>query len=484
MRHGPVTFTGMETGAAQHLRSAGIALRLLTFAALTYLGAFAWRFADERLYADSGYYLARVINEGAFRIEHGRWVLAFAQVLPLAGAKLGLGMPALILLHSLNNVVWLGACLLIAWRVLRDPMAAVALCGLHLVGLTHGLFCPMFELYYGADLLILLLSVLRAAHLGPAARQGAAAVLLFVVASSHLFGAVLAVGALLLVQVWKEGRLALLLAAVLAAQSLLHAATLTPYEKDHLSFLSKLSDPEAISESFAPAVLIDAARYALRHYPDAILLAAFALIALLRSGKKREALLFGGLLTAMAAVVLLKLPGFVHDRYREQVNFALVAWVMITMGVAVLTETRWRAAALGLLALAIGYRVAQAERVAPCYAERTRLIRDEIAQARALGWSKAIVPAPVSFGSGHDAIDRSWSTSVESLLLSAKDGPSATVSLITQQDLDSPDVRDALERFIFRRWDILDEAWLDRRWFVAPRGRYEPLIQAATHPGE
>ena len=58
----------------------------LPWLVLGYLALFAWRFADERLYADSGYYLARVVNEDAFRIEHGRWVLAFAQALPLIGA--------------------------------------------------------------------------------------------------------------------------------------------------------------------------------------------------------------------------------------------------------------------------------------------------------------------------------------------------------------------------------------------------------------
>jgi hypothetical protein len=465
----------MEGSAAQHDRITRIALKLLPIATLAYLLVFAWRFADERLYADSGYYLARVINEGGFRIEHGRWVLAFSQLLPLVGAALGLGMKWLILLHSLNNVLWLGACVMIAWRWLRAPAAAVTLCALHLVGLTHGLFCPIFELYYGIDLLVLMASALRAAHLRPAIRLPLIAVLLFTVASSHLFGAVLAVGALALLQVWKERRLALVLVAVLIAQSVLHAATLTDYEKDHLSFLGKLTDPSALASAFAPLNLLEGLRYAIRHYPDALLLAGFSAFALFRSSKHREGLLFLGLLLAMAALVLLKLPGFLHDRYREQVNFALVAWVLITIGATAIAQPRWRSSFMLALIIATVYRMAEAERIAPYYAERTDLIRAEIAQTRSLGWSKAIVPAPVWFGPEHDAIDRSWSTSVESLLLSAKSGPDGTVSLITQQDLDFQEVRDGLDQFIFRRWDILDTSWLDGRWFSAPTGRYAPL---------
>lgn len=449
--------------------------RLLPLATLAYLIVFAWRFADERLYADSGYYLARVINEGGFRIEHGRWVLALSQLLPLAGAKLGLGMKALILLHSLNNVVWLAACMLIAWRWLRAPWAALVLCTLHLVGLTHGLFCPIFELYYGADLLILLLCVVRADHLRTATRYASAGVLLFVVASSHLFGAVLAVGALALLQIWRDRKLTALLIAVLIAQSVVHGATLSDYEKDHLSFVHKLSDPEALGLAFAPKVLIESLEYAVRHYPDALLLALFTAFVLIRQGARWDAFLFATLLFAMAALVLLKLPGFMHDRYREQVNFALVAGILITIGLKVVTNPAWRKPALLTVLLAIGYRMMQAERIAPYYAQRTRMTLNEIAQAHALGKSKIIVEGMAWFGPEHHTIDRSWSTSVESLLLSAKAGPDSTVSIITHQDLERIEVQQALDGFVFRRWDILDPGWLDPRWFTAPTGRYEPM---------
>lgn len=465
----------MGWSTAEQERLARTTVRLLPFAVLAYLLAFAWRFADERLYSDSGYYLARIINEGSFRIEHGRWVLAFSQVLPLAGVKLGLGMPPLIALHSLNNVVWLAACVLVAWRVLRDPGAALALVALHLIGLTHGLFCPIFELYYGADLLVLLIAVLRAEHLKPTTRRTAAAILLFIVASSHLFGAVLAVGTLVLLRIWENRKTAVLLLAVLATQSALHAATLTDYEKDHLSFLSKLTDAHAVLDALHPKMLGAGVAYIVRHYPDVLLLSAFTAFGLVRGHARWRALLFVGLLVGMAFVILLKLPGFVHDRYREQVNFVVVAWTVIALCGWVMAHPRWRIVAVGLVTLAAGYRMVQAERIAAYYAERTALIESEVGQARALGRSKGIVPAPVWFGPEHHAIDRSWSTSVESLLLSAKDGPAATVSLITQQDLDFQEVRDGLDGFVFRRWDLLDPDWLDARWFRAPTGRYEPL---------
>jgi hypothetical protein len=43
------------------------------WAVILYLFVFALRFAQERLYGDSSYYLLRVINERWFHIEHGSW---------------------------------------------------------------------------------------------------------------------------------------------------------------------------------------------------------------------------------------------------------------------------------------------------------------------------------------------------------------------------------------------------------------------------
>lgn len=44
--------------------------RLFILGSLTYLLLFAWRFRAERLHTDSGYYLAQVIADHGFHIEH------------------------------------------------------------------------------------------------------------------------------------------------------------------------------------------------------------------------------------------------------------------------------------------------------------------------------------------------------------------------------------------------------------------------------
>ena len=142
----------MKDQSARWERSTALGLCAVVLGLLV---LFAWRYADERLYADSGYYLFRVVNESSFHIEHGRWVLALAQALPLVGVKLGLPMGAVIHLHSLANVVFLMLSMIYALVLLKDRRTALLLAMAQVIGLAHGLFCPVFELYYGVALVLL-----------------------------------------------------------------------------------------------------------------------------------------------------------------------------------------------------------------------------------------------------------------------------------------------------------------------------------------
>ncbi len=465
----------MTSTADRTERFARVVERWLPVAILSFLMVFAWRNADERLYGDSGYYLARVINEGSFRIEHGRWVLPLSQVLAFIGVKLGLGMKSLIVLHSLNNVAWLGACMLLAGRVLRDARAVLLLACVHLIGLTHGLFCPIFELYYGVDLLILFHAARHSAQLGPAWRWALMLLFLAGAISSHFFALLLAVGLLALDRVWKDRATATVLVAVTVIVLAVRMNTLSVYEQSGLEFLRDLGDPSKVFGLFAPARIVELISYLFIHYADVLLLLLVSMIALWRSQQRWTlVVMLAGLLVLFVLSGLYR-PGFIHDRYREQVNFATTAWILTICIARVLRLHRWRTAMLAMLLAAGLFRMVRAEWIAPWYTERTALTEARIEEARARGFSKGIVQAPVFFGPPHHLIDLSWSTSVESLLLSAKDGPEGTVSLITTEDLELPEVRVQLDRFIFRRWDILDPSWLDTRYFRAPTARYTAL---------
>lgn len=441
---------------------------------LAYLAVFAWRFAEERLYADSGYYLARVINEGAFRIEHGRWVLALAQLPAWLGAKLGLSLRALILLQSLANVLWMAIAMLIAGFALRDARAVIAIALLHVIGLSDGLFCPVFELYFAADLLVLFVALLRSTAAREPYRMIALVALLLLIASSHLFAAALLAGIIILHLDRLERKQSLTLGLVLIAQLTVHAFTLSAYEKDHLAFVKRL-DAHALAAWLRPDTWGDAFAYVSLHYPDALLLALVTMVLLFRQRQGWQAAFIIAFLLTATGLILLKEPGFLHDRYREQLNFPVVAWLTLMLTFFVDWSGKRHAVLITLMALILGYRVVEAERLAPFYQERTAWIKQQITLAQQHHLTKAIVTTPVYFGPADHAIEAGWSLPVESLLLSATESRSSTVSVIGTQDLQCPGVAQGLDELVFRCWDIVPARWLDERWFSPPHGRYVPL---------
>lgn len=456
-------------------------MALTAVVACAHLAMFAWRFADERLYADSGYYLARVINEGGFRIEHGRWILALAQALPLAGLKVGLGLGALILLHSLSNVACMAACLAIVWR-LRDWSAMMAITLLQVAGLADGLFCPVFELYYGAALLVLFLAIRRSNGLHERWRLPALMIIGALVASCHAIGFILITAMLMLDRAWNRRREAIALGSMLVAVAVARAFTLSSYEKDSASFILKARDPMAVAEAFAPARLTELVDYAVHHYPDVLLLVALASIGLAIGRQWRTLAVLVLLIAVLQALIALKLPGWLHDRYREQVDFGVTAWVVLVLAFHGLRDCRIALAGAVLALGIVGYRAGMAQALAPSYAQRTASIRSAIAAARAAGLSKAIMPAPRFFGPEDHLIELGWSVPVESLLLSAEDGPAGTVSVITTQDAAQPDVVAHIDGFVFRRWDILALHWLNPRYFTPPSGTYAALPMPPAGP--
>ncbi len=112
-------------------------------------------FYQERLYSDSGFYLAKIVHYQTFWIELDRYILAFSQWLPLLFIKLGWPMQWVIMAYSLGHVLFIYVCYLIARFVYHNRQAGWALLLLQTVGILYGFVAPAFELYYTSALVLL-----------------------------------------------------------------------------------------------------------------------------------------------------------------------------------------------------------------------------------------------------------------------------------------------------------------------------------------
>jgi hypothetical protein len=119
------------------------------------MALFAIVFAPERFQADGAYYLFKVVNFEHFQIEHQRYILAVSQILPLVGVKIGLSLNSIFVLNSLNNVVFFYLIFLYAVYYLKDKTAGIAIILFMVFGVLHIQFTPMYEIWYGIILIVL-----------------------------------------------------------------------------------------------------------------------------------------------------------------------------------------------------------------------------------------------------------------------------------------------------------------------------------------
>ncbi|MBK7031567.1 MAG: hypothetical protein IPH45_21275 [Bacteroidales bacterium] len=108
----------------------------------------------ERIFADSGFYVAQFINNRFFWIECQRIVLAISQVLPLSAVWIGLELKYVLILYSVSHVLFFYLLFLFVYYILRDRRSGLLIILTQTVGITFSFFTPMFELYYGVPLLI------------------------------------------------------------------------------------------------------------------------------------------------------------------------------------------------------------------------------------------------------------------------------------------------------------------------------------------
>lgn len=115
----------------------------------------------ERLFLDGAYYFFNVLQNNDFWVEHQRFILIPSQFLTWAGIQFQFPLQQLMLLNSINPVLYLFILFIVCLFLFKDEVAAWALLLLGVCGVYFLFFCPMYEVWYGAALLIVFSSMLH-----------------------------------------------------------------------------------------------------------------------------------------------------------------------------------------------------------------------------------------------------------------------------------------------------------------------------------
>jgi hypothetical protein len=97
-----------------------------------------------------------------------------------------------------------------------------------------------------------------------------------------------------------------------------------------------------------------------------------------------------------------------------------------------------------------------------------------IEAARQKGGSKFVVSQDVI---DHGYTQLNWSYPIETMLLSAIDGNDIAISIAPEDDLyfENNNTKIKGDQFIFRKWELKDQSWLNNRYFHLDYGSYNTI---------
>ncbi len=420
---------------------AGRSWPLLAFSwlGMAFVAWFSVHFARERLYADAAYFLIQVVKEGDLHVINGRWIIALIQWLPVVGVRLEVPMSTLITLASLANGVVMLACYLYLTLRLKDPKAGAFVVATQLVGVAHALFCPVFEFYYGAMLLVVFWSIVYTDRTSRWERHILLSVLFILIISSHFMALLVMLLTLAMERIWQRPRLMVWL-VVLGALHLWQRLTfLTEYEAGAFgSVFTRLHDL-GLLWTFSPGRLGAVFLHAVFHYPDTLVLATIATIVLVRSRDAYGLFVYLGGLASIYVLTSLFLPDATQSYYREIVDYPPTVWVLFVVVSRGMAHRTWRPVVLGALLCVLTFRLAYTVKVAEAYTARVHWMEQRITDAREHGIRRGLVtelPSMVPFGRQVTTLPPL--SPMETLLLSARQGPDALVVLVPMPSREIP----------------------------------------------
>lgn len=442
---------------------------LVLFALATYL-------YKARIFADSGYYFSQFINQQSFWIELQRIVLGISQIIPLIGVWIGLEIKYVLLLYSLGHVIFFYLLFLFVYYGLRDRRSGLLIILAQTVGIMHSFYTPMFELYYGVSLLITFYAIWRLPF-----RYNVLFILVILevlVLLSHPLAFMLFVY-LLLYDFRKEKSkpfkfyipIILIFLGTLAFKYFVRSE----YESEKLAWQFNYSENKQYLQFLDPAFYKTIGIFMLRYYFE--ILIAFAVVILMLAKRKQwfRLLLVTGTFSAYFFLVN-SANTLEPSRYVEQVMFPFVPIVFIPLiyGFSVNGKPGRFNMAVFLISAVIVYRLAVIYSGSEIFVKRIAQMEQLIEAARQKGGSKFIVSNELV---DHGYTSFNWSYPIESMLLSAIDGNDLTVTIVPEEDynFENNSGKVKANQFIFRRWEIKDYSWINKKYFHFDIGPYRTL---------
>lgn len=430
-------------------------------------------FMQERLFADASYYFFHSINQGYPQVDHQRFVLAISEMLPLVGSYLGLPMKSLVGLYSIGHVLF--AFILFQQVYLKHGSVGHGLMIqlLQFTGFSILWFSPMLEFWYGLILLVYLDHRLYTQKTAGIKNVALIAALSITILFSHPENFI---GFLFVVMYrWLDGKIPLKwigaavgLMAVVAAFKFL---TFSDYEAGKVGKAGKISSGGPF-DMFEIPYLIKLAKMLMEHYYDCLIYLILGVVILF----KRKSFLKAGSLGvfSLGFIIFINVALQRNEFSRHTESFYLPLTFLCLYSVCMvwpLIQPKLKIVLAGLMIVFSGIRIADIIEIGNNLKLRSVQMDEFVNIARAEHSRKMILKtANITTEFSHIG----WSYPIETLVVSAMDGPSQCVSIILDEDLGygENDSLSTSENFLLRRWEMFRNVEVNQQYFQLPEAEY------------
>jgi hypothetical protein len=438
---------------------------------------FAIAFADVRFQADGAHYLLHIVQSETFRIEHQRYILAISQLLPLLGIKLGLSMKTIVVLNSLNNVVYFFGLFVLCIVRFKDYIAAWSILLLTVLGILHIQFIPMYEIWYGAPLVVVVYSMLHKNVLHTPIHVVLFYAVLFTALFAHplLFIAVLFVLVFHFLRTRKLAwRMWIGVALTFVVWYVIKKLALTEYEAGKISMLDTGWN-KAYENLLKPSHYLRMLKFFFTYYSvtSTMFLVLVAMYIVRRSWWKLALVLSfcGG---HILLINFTHQPDAELTPYFERMYLPLVTMILIAFlfDAWTLRLVHVRAGAVAIVLIVV-YRMWLYFELSEMYVQRKMQTEALIRTCSMNGGSKFIL-AQRDYEMCFNYVD--WSLPMETAIRSSLLQLPATINVVTEEDLNEGNNRSLLNtsNFLFRRWDVMRDKDLNTNYFKIEQGLYQP----------
>jgi len=434
------------------------------------LGASALYFFEERLLADSGYYIFKVINYETFWVEHNRFILIFSQFIPLIGVKLSFDLKTVLYLYSIGHILFFYCIFLISRYYYKNIEAGLLLLLLQTLGIMSGFFVPMFELYYSAGLLVLFATILY--YSNRKTDWIILVILSFFILTGHPYASIILLFILALHSheyKLKYIKYYLLFIVLIIGVTIFKKFTASEYEQGKTNaFINNLL---LANYDFTYFRLLS--NFLIKYYIELIIIELITLTFLVFSKDFLKLAIIILATIGTLAIINISFYGFEHSRYQEQVYFSL-SFIVAYPFVIYLVKNKKQSFKLlfsGLAIIIISIRIIGIWIDGNNFTNRVTEVKSIVEQVVDKPGNKFVVKK--------DSLvyNPNWSYPIESMLFSSYGPNKNTITICTDEDINYNDnISNILpSQYLFRRWEIFNVVTLNSKYFKLDTLNYEPV---------